>query len=172
MPVDHRLQLTGRSGDESGEPFGAAIARACCRNLFRASPDRGGAWSRVATARQATVACLPQSRARQGAAGHVTIESSTRCTCLLRSPNCWKLLHRRQNTHPAFPPLPDGHGSVGAGWEVIHVCCDSGNTPESPSMLCITFPPTPLPHEGVAKGLQSRRNGQKRSELQSRDCRS
>ena len=77
---------------------------------------------------QATVACLPQSRDRQEAAGHVTIEPSTRCTCLLQSPNCRKLLHRRQNSHPAFPPLPDGRGSVGAGWDVMHASSDVGNT--------------------------------------------
>ena len=57
--------------------------KACRRNLLETHPTvvRGV----EGTAGQATVACLPQSRARQEAAGHGTIESSTRCTCLLQS---------------------------------------------------------------------------------------
>ena len=118
--------IPGLQSTEAGGKFGTATLRACGRNLFRPHPTVVGGVE--GPAGQATVACRPQSRDRQEAAGHVTIESSTRCTCLLQLSNCSNPFHRRQNVHPAFPPLPAGRGSVGAGGEVMHVSRDVGNT--------------------------------------------
>ena len=113
--------------DTIGKKFGAAIVRACCRNLFGTHPTvvRGV----EGPAGQATVACLPQSRARQEAAGKpgecFDADETVSCSWLTAVDMCigWttRLLH--------VPPLPVGRGSVGAGWDLMHGSCDLGNTP-------------------------------------------
>ena len=114
IQVDQRLQLTGCRGGQSGEPFGAAIIRACCPNCRRhaSNPNR-----------------LPQSRARQEAAGKLgecfDADETVSCSWLTAVDMCigWKT----RLSHD--PRLHAGRGSVGVGGDVMHdIGCDLGNT--------------------------------------------
>ena len=116
----------GSQSRHDRQKFGAAIVRSQKQNILNQQGTRLRSHEH-SSVRNAPIRLL--GHPRQEAAGKLgecfDADETVSCSWVTAADMCirWKtrLLHD--------PPLPDGRGSVGAVWDVMHASCDSGSTP-------------------------------------------